>query len=185
MLQSTIKNLLVSTESSKHIQEAFAKLLLLRSGLSPAFCWGWAVDDEGGCGGVRLRALWKNLCAWCGCQGQACAPQPVPPRWAQHLLWASWHILWALLGWAGRAQGMCFALPSQAVLAREPQVQMWGVTARDPGQVVPAPELSASGSSWPGPGVHCSDSSRGEGYPCKGWGGRRFQSWCSGLGRDL
>ena len=131
---------------------------------------------------VRLRALWKHLCACCGCRGQARTPQSQCfPGEHDSLLWASWHILWALLGWAGRAQGMCFALPSQAVLARELLVQMWGVIARDPGQVVPAHELSASSSSWPGPGVHCSDSSRGEGYPYKGWGCRHFQSWCRRL----
>ena len=28
---------------------------------------------------------------------------------------------------------------------------------------------------------HCSDSSRGEGYPYKGWGCRHFQSWCRRL----
>lgn len=105
------------------------------------------MDDEGGCGGVRLRALWKHLCAWCGCRGQACAPQSVPPRWARQSVVG---IVTRPTGTAGlgrQAQGMCFAPPSQAVLAREPQVQMRGVTARDPGQVVPAPELSASSSS--------------------------------------
>lgn len=76
----------------------------------------WESEAEG--------ALETSLClVWLSRPGPYTSVTVLPGR-HDSLLWASRHILWALLGWAGRAQGMYFALPSQAVLARELQVQM-------------------------------------------------------------
>lgn len=96
-----------------------------------------------------------------------------------------WHVPRGFAGLGERRIGDLLALWSKASQDGEPQAQLRGVLAKDAGQVMLAPKLSASLPGGPGPGAPCVASSRGEGWSSEAEAQGALSPSAKGSGRDL